>query len=460
MRGTKKVITLLLVVIMIIGLVVPAMATSHNFTDVRDGQWYSEAVQFVYANGIMGGIGNNRFNPQGNLTRAEISALIFRLHHGRRANASDSTQNNFTDVRDTWYTAYVTWMNTSNIDNGTGNQFFPNRHATRQEFATMMYAYAMNMTDFTDTGEQSGQWTQFTDRNQIASASYAALRWMNFHGVITGSTATRINPTGTLTRAEAATIFMRFMNIGGNNNNQNPQPQTWTVTFDLNGGSGNFPNQQVRHGELVNLPTTQPTRNNHRFLGWQWDFQQQPVFQNVTIFAMWENTQMLTPAQAEAEFVRLINQHRALYGLRPMISHAGLADVARAHSTMQREHGFLGHGCVVTGTTIRDRVVNNPRLDAEFSQYFDPNNTRPGMSYSVGEVITTAGVPVNSAEGAVRSLLNSPSHRNGLMSPNNYYIGVGLDGVFTIKMIRPIGNELPAFVPGGPPPNTHPFNPQ
>ena len=153
-KFTKRAITFLLAIVMILGIASPAMATRHNFNDVADGRWYSEGIQFVFANGIMEGVGNNRFNTQGNLTRAEISALIFRLENGRRANNNDSRQNNFTDVRsDAWYSAYVTWINNNNIDNGSGNQFNPNRHATRQEFATMMFRYAILMTDF------SGWWT-------------------------------------------------------------------------------------------------------------------------------------------------------------------------------------------------------------------------------------------------------------------------------------------------------------
>jgi len=124
-----------------------------------------------------------------------------------------------------------------------------------------------------------------------------------------------------------------------------------------------------------------------------------------------------------------------------------------------RTNNFFGHNSPTTGNE-RDRV-NNSGLGIVFNNYFDPTGLRQGApAHQSVEVITTAGVPVNSAEAAVRAFLNSPAHRNIIMHPNNYFIGVGLDGVWTVKMVRPMGNDLPAFVHGAPPPNTHPFNPQ
>jgi len=233
MGKARKTIAIALVLLMVFTLFTPmALAGQHPFNDVADGRWYSEAVQFVYENGIMGGVGNNRFNPQGNLTRAEITALIFRLHHGRNANADDNRDNNFSDVAaNRWFAPYVTWASNNNIDNGIGqNQFAPNRHASRQEFATMMFRYAQLAGQ--NTSVPSGfNLNQFTDHGQIASGSLDAMKWANYNGIITGRTTTTLVPQGTLTRAEAATIFMRFMNIG----DQQPPVQQRIDLRDLMG---------------------------------------------------------------------------------------------------------------------------------------------------------------------------------------------------------------------------------
>ena len=75
----------------------------------------------------------------------------------------------------------------------------------------MVYRYAMNMTRFHDIYRALAQWLQFTDKGQIATWANDALRWLNMHGIVTGSTTTTINPTGTATRAETAVMLMRFV---------------------------------------------------------------------------------------------------------------------------------------------------------------------------------------------------------------------------------------------------------
>ena len=214
----KKKLYKTLIVLLILALLLPltgiAMAVPHSFHDAGEGAWYSEAVQFVYENNIMGGVGNNQFDPQGNLTRAQVTALLFRVYNGRVANAQDDRNNDFDDVGNIWYAPYVTWAFNQSIVLGTSQTTFnPYGNITRQEFATMVHRYAMNMTDLHDEGVSSTQWVQFTDRGQIATWAYAALRWMNFHGIVTGSTTATINPVGTATRAEAAVMMMRFVEI-------------------------------------------------------------------------------------------------------------------------------------------------------------------------------------------------------------------------------------------------------
>jgi len=211
---TNKAIAITLAVLMIIGLTAPATAADHPFSDVPDGAWFAEAVGFVYEHNIMGGVGNNRFDPQGHLTRAAVAALLFRVHNGRAANAEDDRNNDFVDVADTaWYAPYVTWAFDNSIVMGTSPTIFnPHGNITRQEFAVMVYRYAVNMTVLGAWSfAVSAQWREFTDRGQIARWAYLALHWMNFQGIMAGSTATTINPTGTATRAEAAVMMMRFV---------------------------------------------------------------------------------------------------------------------------------------------------------------------------------------------------------------------------------------------------------
>jgi len=210
----KQAIVLALAILLLAGLATPALATPHPFSDVPDGRWFSEAVQYVYEHNIMGGVGGGRFDPQGSLTRAQVMALLFRVHNGRTANAQDDRNNSFNDVTNEWFAPYVTWAFNNDIVTGTSpTTFNPHGNITRQEFATMVYRYAMNMTSFIDRETPSAWWVRFADRGQIASWAYSPLRWMNFRGVVTGSTEATINPTGTATRAEAAVMMMRFVEL-------------------------------------------------------------------------------------------------------------------------------------------------------------------------------------------------------------------------------------------------------
>ena len=532
MRGTKKALTLLLALIMVIGIATPAMATEiepynarHPFTDVRNDQWFNDAVQFVWQRNIMTGNTSTTFNPNGNLTRAEVTALLFRMHHGRVANADDLRRNVFYDVPDNWMWPYVSWSVENRIVTGTSaTTFNPNGFVTRQEFALMVYRYATRMTSLDSHRRVGTQWNTFTDRGQVSNWAYNELRWVNYNGVVTGIAGPRINPQGTANRAEAATMMMRLVNLVGGGNNTQPTQQTWTVTFDLNGGTGNFPNQTVQNGQRATQPANQPTRANHTFTGWNWNFNN-AVTSSLTITANWtQNTQQTwtvtfdlnggtgnfpnqtvtngqratqptnnptrqrfvfdgwnwnfnnavtsnitvranwrqetqTSAQIEAEVLRLVNQHRALYGLRPLRMHTELSNVARAHSTMMRTHGFMEHWCLITGTNATTRITGNEALNREFANYFDPNNTTP-WPYIVGENISgTQNISVDVAERAVRGWINSPGHRGAIMNPNAYFIGVGHDGLITMKTIRPTGSGQSHFISDPTPPFQHQFNP-
>ena len=110
----KRTLTLLLALIMVFGLLAPAAVAVESetdislqslpFTDVSSGAWYFPYIQFVHTNGIMQGTSATAFSPASSFSRAQVLTTLFRIHNDRRANDSDPTNNNFTDVRaDVWY---------------------------------------------------------------------------------------------------------------------------------------------------------------------------------------------------------------------------------------------------------------------------------------------------------------------------------------------------------------------
>ncbi|MCL2588249.1 MAG: S-layer homology domain-containing protein [Oscillospiraceae bacterium] len=211
----------LVLAILILLTAVPSLAFASEeivpqslpFNDVA-GHWAYQngAIPFVFESGIMGGTSSTTFAPDAPMSRAMVAATLFRIFNVRSADASDSRQNPFSDVPESeWFAPYVAWAYTNNVVSGIGNnQFAPLATVDRQQFATMLHRLTGIMLDGDVAVRQGAQWNNFTDRGQTASWAVDALTWANYHGLMTGRTATSIAPTGTVTRAEVATILMRF----------------------------------------------------------------------------------------------------------------------------------------------------------------------------------------------------------------------------------------------------------
>ena len=179
--------------------------TTLPFTDVSSSDWFYDAVAYVYENGLMGGTGNNQFSPSVTTTRAMIVTILHRLE-GEPTTGTSA----FTDVAaGQWYTDAVAWASANRIVEGYGNgRFGPNDTITREQMATILYRYAQSKGyNVSSTGDLSG----YTDAAQVSDWAQTAMGWANAQGLITGNTATTLNPTGSATRAEVATILMRFV---------------------------------------------------------------------------------------------------------------------------------------------------------------------------------------------------------------------------------------------------------
>jgi len=120
----------------------------------------------------------------------------------------------FSDVGvNIWYSPYVVWAYDNGIVGGVGNnRFAPNESVTREAFAVMLHRFA-GAVGYDTAVRQGSQWNSFTDRHQISTWAGAreALIWANYHGMINGRPPASIAPGGTTLRAEAAAILMRFI---------------------------------------------------------------------------------------------------------------------------------------------------------------------------------------------------------------------------------------------------------
>ena len=179
---------------------------SNPFSDVKDTDWFYDAVKFVSSQGLMNGTGANTFAPNANLTRAMLVTILYRAE----GEPTVSGNGGFTDVPSgQWYTDAIAWAAANGIVNGVGDEKFdPNGNITREQLATILHRYtSLKGGDVTATTDLAS----YTDAAEISSWATDAMKWANATGLITGRSATTLAPKGTATRAEVATILMRYI---------------------------------------------------------------------------------------------------------------------------------------------------------------------------------------------------------------------------------------------------------
>lgn len=184
---------------------VPTQGASQIFADVSPTAWYTDAVKFVYGKGIMQGTSRTEFSPDVATNRAMAVTVLYRMQKQQVS----GTEKPFSDVDyDQWYTNPIIWASSNGIVQGYGNGTFgPNDLVTREQVATILYRFAQwsgmdtwNRTDF------SG----YVDANEISPYATEAMRWAVAKGLINGTSTITLSPHGNASRAEIATMLMRF----------------------------------------------------------------------------------------------------------------------------------------------------------------------------------------------------------------------------------------------------------
>ena len=182
-----------------------AVTPTLPFTDVKSGDWFYEAVQYVYDKGMMTGVSADRFAPASTTTRGMIVTILYRLENEPAVSGGSA----FTDVESgAWYADAVAWAAANDIVNGTSaTTFAPNSPITREQMAAILYRYAAYKGyDVSQKADLSG----YTDAASISGYAKDALAWANAQKLITGVTDTTLNPQGSATRAQVAIILMRL----------------------------------------------------------------------------------------------------------------------------------------------------------------------------------------------------------------------------------------------------------
>ena len=174
------------------------------FTDVEEGAWYYDAVEYVYQNGLMSGVAADRFAPDLPLNRATMVTILWRLAGEPAVDYAMP----FGDVaEDTWYTEAVRWGASTGVVTGTTpTTYRPEQAVTREQMAAMLHRYAEYMGY--DTAASTDLDT-FPDAASVNDYASAPLAWCVAEGFISGIGA-ELRPQSGATRAQIATLLMRF----------------------------------------------------------------------------------------------------------------------------------------------------------------------------------------------------------------------------------------------------------
>lgn len=175
------------------------------FTDVKSTDWFYSAVQYVYGNNIMTGTSASTFAPNAMVERSQVVQMLYNLE-GQPTVTGNS---GFSDIKSgDWYSKAVIWAErTGVVDGYENNTFRPGKAVSREEFAQMLYNYAVYKGyDLSAAANLA----RFPDGKNVSAWAEKAMRWANGNELINGHDDGRLDPRGTAIRAQAASILMRF----------------------------------------------------------------------------------------------------------------------------------------------------------------------------------------------------------------------------------------------------------
>ena len=194
---------------------VTAANINNKFADVQNNVWYSEAIAYVYNKGMMNGTDAGRFEPDATTTRAMLVTMLHRLENEPKAGAV-----NFSDVASgQWFSEAIAWAAANGVVNGYENgdaqlvpngargTFGPNDSITREQLAAVLYRLAqLKGYDVSVKGSLSG----FSDAANVSGWAREAMQWAVGAGIINGDNGA-LKPAGNATRAEVAMMLMRYV---------------------------------------------------------------------------------------------------------------------------------------------------------------------------------------------------------------------------------------------------------
>ncbi|MBR6826144.1 MAG: S-layer homology domain-containing protein, partial [Oscillospiraceae bacterium] len=175
------------------------------FEDVKENDWFYNDVLYVYHQGLMNGVKEKIFNPNGGTTRAMVATVLYRM---AGSPSVEGLTTPFTDIIEgSWYYDAVVWGYNNGVIEGTSKTTFtPNKDVTREQLATLLFRYS---------GEEAVEvdLTAYSDADTVSTYAKDAVAWAVANGIIngvkSGNTVT-LNPRAGATRAQIAAVLARF----------------------------------------------------------------------------------------------------------------------------------------------------------------------------------------------------------------------------------------------------------
>ncbi len=202
MKNLKRFGALFLSLVLALSLAAPAFAAVEDtgFSDVDAGAWYAEAVTYCREHNLMAGVGNDRFAPESDLTRAQLATVLYRIKGTPAVTGTDA----FTDTPDgAWYGSAVLWASQQGLVSGYGGGLFgPDDPVTREQMTTIFWRYAGSPAA---NGENA-----FTDKAEIASYAVSAVNWASASNIVRPVSNGTFAPKSNATRAQVADTLMNL----------------------------------------------------------------------------------------------------------------------------------------------------------------------------------------------------------------------------------------------------------
>ena len=204
-----------------------ASCPTDSFSDISSDAWYHDGVHWAIAQGVMNGVGNNSFDPNGSTTRAMVVTMIWRL----AGEPENKTNAGFRDVKDgAWYAQAVNWAAENGVVTGYSDTVFaPNDNVTREQLAVILNRCAgssgadgealakivLAMFGTIDPSTFYGEKINvpFDDADSVSDWAVSGVNWAWNAGVLNGKTEKLLAPQDNATRAEVASMFLRMTAI-------------------------------------------------------------------------------------------------------------------------------------------------------------------------------------------------------------------------------------------------------